>query len=144
MEQKRKQGMMSLLIFLLPFAAAVICIGIGRYNISPAESLGILLSPLTGREVDPQGWSVIYHVRLPRILLALAVGMGLSVSGASFQSLFSNPLATPDTLGVATGASFGAVLALFIYQKYSRCSAGCPAHGTGGAGRNVPDQPAQW
>ncbi|WP_373264285.1 FecCD family ABC transporter permease [Hungatella hathewayi] len=109
--------MMSLLIFLLPFAAAVICIGIGRYNISPAESLGILLSPLTGREVDPQGWSVIYHVRLPRILLALAVGMGLSVSGASFQSLFSNPLATPDTLGVATGASFGAVLALLFTRN---------------------------
>ena len=117
MEQKRKQVMMSLLIFLLPFAAAVICIGIGRYNISPAESLGILLSPLTGREVDPQGWSVIYHVRLPRILLALAVGMGLSVSGASFQSLFSNPLATPDTLGVATGASFGAVLALLFTRN---------------------------
>lgn len=117
MEQKRKQGMMSLLIFLLPFAAAVISIGIGRYNISPAESLGILLSPLTGREVDPQGWSVIYHVRLPRILLALAVGMGLSVSGASFQSLFSNPLATPDTLGVATGASFGAVLALLFTRN---------------------------
>ena len=117
MEQKRKQGMMSLLIFLLPFAAAVICIGIGRYNISPAESLGILLSPLTGREVDPQGWAVIYHVRLPRILLALAVGMGLSVSGASFQSLFSNPLATPDTLGVATGASFGAVLALLFTRN---------------------------
>ena len=117
MEQKRKQGMMSLLIFLLPFAAAVICIGIGRYNISPAESPGILLSPLTGREVDPQGWSVIYHVRLPRILLALAVGMGLSVSGASFQSLFSNPLATPDTLGVATGASFGAVLALLFTRN---------------------------
>ena len=117
MEQKRKQGMMSLLIFLLPFAAAVICIGIGRSNISPAESLGILLSPLTGREVDPQGWSVIYHVRLPRILLALAVGMGLSVSGASFQSLFSNPLATPDTLGVATGASFGAVLALLFTRN---------------------------
>ncbi|WP_320954325.1 iron ABC transporter permease [Hungatella effluvii] len=109
--------MMSLLVFLLPFAAAVICIGIGRYNISPAESLGILLSPLTGREVDPQGWSVIYHVRLPRILLALAVGMGLSVSGASFQSLFSNPLATPDTLGVATGASFGAVLALLFTRN---------------------------
>lgn len=108
---------MSLLIFLLPFAAAVICIGIGRYHISPAESLGILLSPLTGREVDPQGWSVIYHVRLPRILLALSVGMGLSVSGASFQSLFSNPLATPDTLGVATGASFGAVLALLFTRN---------------------------
>ena len=117
MEQKRKQGMMSLLIFLLPFAAAVICIGIGRYNISPAESLGILLSPLTGREVDPQGWSVVYHVRLPRIMLALVAGMGLSISGASFQALFSNPLATPDTLGVATGASFGAVLALLFTRN---------------------------
>src|SRR5699024_11395894 len=52
--------------------------------------------------------------RLPRILLALSVGAGLAVSGASFQSLFSNPLATPDTLGVATGASFGAVMALLI------------------------------
>lgn len=108
---------MSLILFILPFAAAVICIGIGRYNISPAESLDILFSPLTGRAVEPQGWSVIYNVRLPRILLALSVGMGLSVSGASFQSLFSNPLATPDTLGVATGASFGAVLALLFTRN---------------------------
>lgn len=119
MEQKwkRQQWVMSFLICILPLAAAVICIGIGRYNISPAESLAILLSPLTGREVDPQGWSVVYNVRLPRILLALSVGMGLSVSGASFQSLFSNPLATPDTLGVATGASFGAVLALLFTRN---------------------------
>ena len=37
-----------------------------------------------------------------------SIGIGLAIAGASFQSLFSNPLATPDTLGVATGASFGA------------------------------------
>ena len=43
-----------------------------------------------------------------------AVGAGLSVSGTAFQALFSNPLATPDTLGVASGASFGAVLALLF------------------------------
>ena len=50
-------------------------------------------------------------------MLALVAGMGLSISGASFQALFSNPLATPDTLGVATGASFGAVLALLFTRN---------------------------
>ncbi|HIR06478.1 MAG TPA: iron ABC transporter permease [Candidatus Copromonas faecavium] len=113
-QTQKKQHLMSLLIFLMPFAATVVCVGIGRYHITPLESLEILLSPLTGAQVDAQGWSVVYNVRLPRILLALFVGMGLSVSGASFQALFSNPLATPDTLGVATGASFGAVLALLF------------------------------
>ena len=51
---------------------------------------------------------------MPRLILSLFVGAGLAVAGISFQSLFSNPLATPDTLGVATGASFGAVLALLL------------------------------
>lgn len=114
---KKKNNLMSLVIFLLPIAVTIICIGIGRYHISPLESLQILVSPLTGQEVDPQGWSVVYHVRLPRIMLALVAGMGLSISGASFQALFSNPLATPDTLGVATGASFGAVLALLFTRN---------------------------
>lgn len=114
---KKKHNLMSPVIFLLPIAVTIICIGIGRYHISPLESLQILVSPLTGQEVDPQGWSVVYHVRLPRIMLALVAGMGLSISGASFQALFSNPLATPDTLGVATGASFGAVLALLFTRN---------------------------
>ena len=115
MEQTAKRHRrMNLLIFLMPFLAVVFCIGIGRYHITPLESLKILISPFTGMEADAQAWSVIFRVRLPRILLALAVGMGLSISGASFQVLFSNPLATPDTLGVATGASFGAVLALLF------------------------------
>ena len=114
---KKKHNLMSLVIFLLPIAVTIICIGIGRYHISPLESLQILVSPLTGQEVDPQGWSVVYHVRLPRIMLALVAGMGLSISGASFQALFSNPLATPDTLGVTTGASFGAVLALLFTRN---------------------------
>ena len=56
--------------------------------------------------------NVVMNVRLPRIALALLAGAGLSSAGAAFQALFANPLATPDTLGVATGASFGAVLAI--------------------------------
>ena len=103
MEQTgKKHSIMNALLLLMPFAVTVFCIGIGRYHITPLESLKILISPLTGMETEAQEWAVVFNVRLPRILLALAVGMGLSVSGAAFQALFSNPLATPDTLGVAT------------------------------------------
>lgn len=65
-------------------------------------------------ELMTQYESVLWKFRLPRILLSLLVGAGLSVSGCAFQSLFSNPLATPDTLGVASGTSFGAALALLL------------------------------
>ena len=54
--------------------------------------------------------NIVLNVRLPRVLLAIIAGAGLAISGAAFQALFANPLAAPDTLGVATGASFGAVL----------------------------------
>lgn len=50
---------------------------------------------------------------MPRIILAALVGAGLSVSGCTFQSLFSNPLATPDTVGVSSGTCFGAAVAIF-------------------------------
>lgn len=105
---------LTLLLLILPFAVSVICIGIGRYHLSPLESLQVILSAVLGEDVDATARSVVLNVRLPRILLALSVGAGLAVAGAAFQSLFSNPLATPDTLGVATGASFGAVMALLL------------------------------
>ena len=56
----------------------------------------------------------VWNLRLPRILLAALAGAGLSAAGCAFQSLFANPLATPDTLGVASGASFGAALGLLL------------------------------
>lgn len=57
---------------------------------------------------------IIFDIRLPRTLLAIGVGGGLSVAGAVFQSLLMNPLADPYILGVSSGGSFGAVLALFL------------------------------
>ena len=57
---------------------------------------------------------MLWTIRFPRIILALLVGAGLSVAGCAFQSLFSNPLATPDTLGVASGTSFGAALGILM------------------------------
>ncbi len=57
---------------------------------------------------------VLWNIRLPRIILASLAGIGLSLAGLSFQSLFANPLATPDTLGVASGSSFGACLGILM------------------------------
>ena len=54
------------------------------------------------------------EVRLPRILTAVLVGGGLAVAGCIFQSLLQNPLADPYTLGISSGAAFGASIAIFL------------------------------
>lgn len=88
---------------------------IGRYSLSVSQILNTLLpDSLATTEVDKNIETVIYSIRLPRVLLAVISGAGLAVAGAAFQSLFSNPLATPDTLGVATGTSFGATLGIMF------------------------------
>ncbi len=109
--------LVSAFVVCLPFLTALCCIGIGRYHISLPATIRTLLSPLTGAVVASTDYSVLFSIRLPRILLALAVGMGLAVSGAAFQSMFSNPLATPDTLGVASGAAFGAAIGFLFGQN---------------------------
>lgn len=63
-------------------------------------------------DVDEQ---VILQLRLPRVIGALIVGASLAISGATYQSLFANPIASPDTLGVSAAASFGAVLAMILH-----------------------------
>ncbi len=104
---------------ILPVLTGLFCIGIGRYSLTLGESFQVLAkAALWGRDsVDPQSYSVVVNIRLPRILLALLAGAGLAASGAAFQAIFTNPLATPDTLGVAAGASFGAVLALLAWDN---------------------------
>lgn len=57
---------------------------------------------------------VITSLRLPRVLLASAVGMALGVSGAALQALFSNPLCEPYTLGISSGSALGAVLGVVL------------------------------
>jgi iron complex transport system permease protein len=86
---------------------------IGRYPISPMELVGIIFSKIFPIE---QFWSdsmetVLFNVRLPRILLGCIVGCSLSSAGASYQGIFRNPMAAPDILGASAGAAFGAALA---------------------------------
>lgn len=57
---------------------------------------------------------VVWLIRLPRVLLALAVGMALSVCGVVMQAIVQNPLADPYVLGISSGASLGATLAIML------------------------------
>ena len=117
---KGKSGKRKILLWiglaLFPVVAAAVCLFIGRLSISPKEALETVWNAITGSKETNVVFSTILRLRLPRILTALAVGAGLSIAGASFQSLFVNPLATPDTVGVASGASFGAALGILLHM----------------------------
>ena len=82
-------------------------ISLGSVNIPFSQTLAIL----SGQETENQaGGQIILLFRLPRVLTALAVGAGLSVSGLLMQTLFRNPLAGPYVLGISSGASLGVAL----------------------------------
>jgi iron complex transport system permease protein len=109
-----RPGQRALLAVLpLLFAFGAMCFG--RLPISPADVFASVLAKLGGGAAgNAQTEQILWVMRFPRVLLALLVGAGLSAAGCAFQSLFSNPLATPDTLGVASGASFGAALGILL------------------------------
>ena len=78
---------------------------------------------VSGEEM--QTWqAVITQIRLPRLLAAILCGAALSVSGAAYQSMFLNPLVSPDLLGVLAGAAFGAALGLLIGNSLAAAHAG--------------------
>src|SRR5690606_29703723 len=99
-----------LLLLTLVALAVPIAISIGSSSLSVARVLAILF----GLAPDVQPWerAVVLDVRLPRVAVALIGGAGLGVSGAAMQGLFRNALAEPGVLGVSSGATLGAVLAL--------------------------------
>ena len=123
----------TVLLFFLSFF-------IGRYAITPREVTSTLFfgfvrqaaewwvalaswvsgSPhaASAVAVDPHladlHYTVMFQIRLPRIVAAVLVGGGLSIAGTSFQGLFKNPLVSPDLLGVASGAGFGAALGILF------------------------------
>lgn len=99
------------LLIILPVITALLALCIGRNSISPGDVFKVFTG---SAETEGSVRITVMNIRLPRILLGLLCGAGLSVAGCSFQSFFSNPLATPDTMGVAGGASFGAALGLLL------------------------------
>ena len=108
------RGKRTLMVSLLGVTAflAVVAVTQGAYDISP----GHLLRVLTGSAVGPAD-IVVWKIRLPRIMSAIVVGWGLSLSGLGIQSLLKNPLGSPSTLGISQGAAFGAAAAIVIFGQ---------------------------
>ena len=99
--------------------AAILSMSSGQYDI-PMETVIASFSHAAGLPilqhvtVTPEQEAVLFHIRLPRTLVGLMVGAGLGISGAVLQGIFSNPLADPGIIGVSSGASVGAVLAIAL------------------------------
>jgi iron complex transport system permease protein len=110
---RRAAALAALALLLLGACLLSVCVGPTR--VSPAATLRVLLEAVgLGGPQAPTAVqrSIILHVRLPRVAAALLVGAALAMGGTAMQGLFRNPMASPDVLGVSTGASLGAVLAI--------------------------------
>jgi len=91
----------------------------GAYELSVTDTLRLILSELgfVDAAAPPAVSYLLWHIRLPRILLALAVGGTLAVSGASLQALFRNPLADPGLVGVTSGAMMFTVAGIVLSSQ---------------------------
>lgn len=134
MDLRRHEKARFKLIFLL-FSALLLCmfflaLTIGRYPVSLAESFKIVYTLFVSwtdgvpvlsyifphiEQTWPDTMQVVIHkLRLPRTIAAVLIGGGLALSGAAYQSMFRNPLISPDLLGVSSGACIGASLAILM------------------------------
>lgn len=97
---------------------------LGRYPIEPWTLIRVLASRVIPVTPDwpSQVETVLFNVRLPRVLMAALIGAGLSAAGAAYQGIFKNPMVSPDVLGASSGAGFGAALGLFLSFSYQGVS----------------------
>ena len=96
-------------------AVVVVSLGTGPYALSPSQILTSLTHHVSGSEAgDGAVDTALFRIRLPRVAAAVLIGAGLSAAGAAYQSLFRNPLASPDLLGVSAGAGLGAVVGILL------------------------------
>ena len=98
----------------LLIATALLAAGIGPYRIPPLAVIEALWQRFTGGNAQGTIDTVLFNIRLPRIVAAGFVGAALAAAGAAYQSLFRNPLVSPDILGVSTGAGLGAVVGILL------------------------------
>lgn len=113
-----KEISITTILIILPIILFLTSFLIGRYPVSPPDVIIALISGLFHINISfsPAVYTVVWDIRLPRLAAAMIVGAALSISGASFQGIFRNPLVSPDILGVSAGAGFGAALAILFGQ----------------------------
>jgi iron complex transport system permease protein len=121
--QTGRGGAMRFTLLLVALAVVVVvatllAVGIGAVQVAPTRVVQIVAHHVAPGAVEPTFTAVedriVWQFRMPRALLALLVGAGLSVVGAVLQAVVRNPLADPFLLGVSSGASLGAVIVLVV------------------------------
>jgi iron complex transport system permease protein len=120
-DAKRKSRYFLVFLFLLAavFLLAILNINVGNVPLSLKEILRILFL----HDISADGYSIIWEIRLPRILMAAMLGGGLSLSGFLLQTFFSNPIAGPFVLGISSGAKMAvAIVMVFFLQGFGGLS----------------------
>ena len=118
---RRKRWLCLALAGVLLLITATLGMAWGAVPIPPGAVVRIVGRHLgaVGPADWPPAWeAILLQVRLPRVVLAGLVGMTLAVAGAVYQALFRNPLAEPYLIGVSSGASFGATLAIVLVWRF--------------------------
>src|SRR5674476_516109 len=115
MRRGRYLGWLALSVGALALVAGL-AVTVGPADVGLAEVVRSLAGHLglPGAPVPPLTDSIVWQLRLPRVLTAAAVGAGLALSGAVMQSVTRNPLADPYLLGLSSGASLGAVSVVIL------------------------------
>ncbi len=111
----RDRAALSLAVVALA-VAIIMALALGKYTIRVADVLRALTGTALGAESAQADAirTVVWNIRLPRVLGGVVVGAALGAAGAAYQAMFRNPLVSPDILGVSAGAGFGALLAIFL------------------------------
>ena len=116
----RYLSLLCLLLFLV-VTSVFIAVSLGAVTIDIGDTYGVIFSklglPIASQSIAKPLEAIIWNMRVPRVLLGLIVGAGLSMSGSVMQSTVNNPIAEPYILGISAGATFGATLAIILGLK---------------------------
>ena len=109
-----------LILGIIFLVILTVSFGLGRYAVSPADVIRILLSQIVDIKETwlPAAEASVINIRFPRVVSAAMIGAALSAAGAAYQGMFRNPMVSPDILGASSGAGFGAALGILLSMGY--------------------------
>lgn len=108
-----KRGTRLLILLMMSILALLASLSIGAVKVNPMDMVSIL----TGHK-DVDAYSIIWNIRLPRVLIAALVGMGLALSGTILQGVLQNPMADPHVIGISSGAGVAGIGILLALPEY--------------------------
>lgn len=109
-----KKKKLFFILIIITLILAVLSLTLGAASISSAEALKILFNYFSNGSQGEMVEKIIINIRGPRIIMAFLTGIGLAISGVTFQGLFKNPMGDPFVLGVSSGAALGATIGLIL------------------------------